>query len=118
MNTAFELAGGDTLFGDLVELTADGLTVDATGLGRLHIERTVLRRFYRLQTAELIFAGPNGLNGWKASGSNGAWREDGGHLVSDEIGAVIRRDFGAPAMARFEVELSWQKSPTSTWRSA
>ncbi|HEY4313178.1 MAG TPA: TlpA disulfide reductase family protein [Pirellulales bacterium] len=106
-----ELAGGDALFGELVELTADGLTVNATGLGQLHIERSILRRLYRLRAIELIFAGPNGVDGWKTSGSNGAWREDRGHLVSDEIGAVIRRDFGTPALARFEVELSWQKKP-------
>ncbi len=107
----FELAGGDAFFGNLVELDAQQLVIDSAGLGRLHIDRAVLRRLYRLRAIELIFAGPNGLDGWKTSGSNNAWREDRGHLVSDEIGAVIRRDFGTPALARYEVELSWKTKP-------
>ena len=106
-----ELAGGDAFFGELLELNADRLSIDAVGLGPLHIDRAMLRRLYRLKAIELVFTGPNGLDGWKVSGSNTAWREDRGHLVSDEIGAVIRRDFKAPALARFEVELSWQKKP-------
>jgi thiol-disulfide isomerase/thioredoxin len=106
-----ELAGGDAFFGGLVSLDAQQLVIDTAGLGQLHIDRTVLRRVYRLKAIELIFAGPNGLDGWKVSGSNAAWREDRGHLVSDEIGAVIRRDFGTPALARFEIELSWKTKP-------
>jgi len=105
----FELAGGDTLFGELVALVADEAVINATGLGQLHVDRTVLRRIYRWARGDLVYSGPNGLDGWKPSGTTDAWREDGGHLVSEEIGAVIRRDFGATAMARFEVELAWNK---------
>ena len=90
---------------------AQQVVFDAAGIGQLHIDRSVLCRLYRLKAIELIFAGPNGLDGWKVSGSNTAWREDRGHLVSDEIGAVIRRDFGTPALARFEIELSWKVKP-------
>ncbi|HEY1602929.1 MAG TPA: TlpA disulfide reductase family protein [Pirellulales bacterium] len=105
----FELAGGDTLFGTLVELNGPEAVIDSPALGKLHIDRSVLRRIHRWNTGDLIYSGPNGLEGWKTSGSAGAWREDGGHLVADEIGAVIRRDFKVPAMARFEVELAWNK---------
>ncbi|MES1213239.1 MAG: hypothetical protein ABUL64_01510, partial [Singulisphaera sp.] len=106
-----ELVGGDAFFGEVVEFGGDQLVIEVAELGRLHIDRGLLRRLYRLKAVELLFAGPNGLDGWKVSGSKTAWREDRGHLVSDEIGAVIRRDFGTPALARFEVELSWQKKP-------
>jgi len=105
----FELAGGDTLFGTLVELAGPEAVIDSPGLGRLHVERAILRRIHRWDAGDLIYSGPNGLEGWKTSGSAGAWREDGGHLVAEEIGAVVRRDFDAPAMARYEVELSWNK---------
>ena len=105
----FELAGGDTLFGALVELSGPGALINSPTLGQLHVERSVLRRIHRWNSGDLIYSGPNGLEGWKTSGSATAWREDGGQLVADEIGAVIRRDFKIPAMARFEVELAWNK---------
>jgi thiol-disulfide isomerase/thioredoxin len=107
----FELAGGDMLFGNLVGLDQGTATIEVSGLGQLHVDRTIMRRMYRWNREDLIFSGPNGLEGWQVSASKGGWREDSGHLTTEEIGAVVRRDFTAPAQARYEVELSWVKKP-------
>lgn len=108
----FELAGGDVLFGSLVSLNPEEIVVDATGLGPLHIRRTLLRRMYRWKGgSELLYFGPSGLAGWTVSAGTKAWTEEAGQLLSSQEGAVIRRDFHAPTLARFEVELSWKEKP-------
>ena len=107
----FDLAGGDVLFGTLVGLDRDTATIDVPGLGQLHVDRKIMRRMYRWNREDLIYSGPNGLEGWQVSASKGGWREDSGHLATEEIGAVVRRDFTAPASAHYEVELSWAKKP-------
>jgi peroxiredoxin len=39
------------------------------------------------------------------------WREESGHLVTDREGATVRGDFGIPAKATIEFELSWKTKP-------
>ncbi len=110
--TCFELAGGDVLFGSLVALRGDEAEVEVAGIGRLHVERTLLRRMYRWQGGtELLFSGPSGLKGWTTPGAAKTWREESGHLLTNQGGAVLYRDFGLPAMARVEFELSWKGKP-------
>ncbi len=108
----FELAGGDVLFGSLVALQGDAAEIEVSGIGRLHVEKTLLRRMYRWQGGtDLLFSGPSGLKGWTASGAVKAWREESGHLLSDQSGAILQRDFKLPALARIEFELSWKGKP-------
>ncbi len=112
----FELAGGDLLFGSLVSLEGDAAVLDIPAFGRLHVERAIMRRMVRWNKAELIFFGPSGLDGWQTSGivEPGIvkpWRENAGHLIADQDGATLRRDFHAPPLARFEIELSWSMKP-------
>ncbi|MDB5345910.1 MAG: thiol-disulfide isomerase-like thioredoxin [Schlesneria sp.] len=105
----FELAGGDIAFGSLVGLQPDEAVLDITGIGPLHVDRTILRRMYRWKGGtEVLYFGPSGLTGWHASGGTKGWQEEAGQLVSSQDGAVIRRDFGIPPQARFEFELSWK----------
>jgi hypothetical protein len=61
---AFELTGGDVLFGALVSLNGDTAVVDAKGLGRLLLERGIVRRMFRWDGADLLYFGPSGLRGW------------------------------------------------------
>lgn len=107
----FELAGADVLYGSLTSLDADKAVIDVPGLGPLHVERAIIRRFYRWNKDDLIFSGPSGLKGWQIVGDAKTWREDGAHFVTDHEGAVIRGDFRAPPLARYEVELSWSSKP-------
>jgi len=107
----FELAGGDVLFGSLLTLDGAEAVLDVSGLGQLHVERRILRRMFRWNGGDdQLFFGPSGLRGWDSIGKT-AWREEAGHLIAEQKGAAIRRDFGAPARACFELELSWAKRP-------
>jgi thiol-disulfide isomerase/thioredoxin len=106
----FELAGGDIVFGSLVGLQSNEAVLDITGIGVLHVDRTILRRMYRWKGGtEVLYFGPSGMTGWHASGGTKGWQEEAGQLISSQDGAVIRRDFGIPPQARFEFELSWKK---------
>jgi thiol-disulfide isomerase/thioredoxin len=108
----FELNGGDLLFGSLVSLDGQQLVVDAKSLGRLNVDRAVVRRMFRWASDDMLYFGPNGLQGWQTPESAvAAFRDEAGHLVTDQKGAVIRRDFSAPAQACFEFELSWTNRP-------
>jgi peroxiredoxin len=40
-----------------------------------------------------------------------SWRDDAGQLMTDQEGASIHGDFGIPARATIEFEISWKKKP-------
>ncbi len=107
----FELAGDDVLFGSLLSLTADAAEIEVPKLGKVTLARSSIRRLYRWSGAELIYLGPNGLTGWKLKTDNKRWREEGGQPWTDQPGAVLFGDFGLPAQAVIEFELSWKTKP-------
>lgn len=105
--------GSDVLFGSLVGMDPQSVVLDVNHLGRVTIDRSTVLRLFRIKgNAELFFVGPNGLNGWKASGAEEGWREDAGSLVAEKAGATLYRDFGMPSLARIEFELSWSSQPS------
>ncbi len=109
---SFELIGGDELYGKLVSLDQKTAVLAVTGMGTLHVDRTMLRRISRWKDGgDLVYFGPTGLQGWQPSGEPNAWREEAGHLLTSQAGAVIRRDFGTLPKARYEVELTWKGKP-------
>ena len=108
----FELMGGDMVFGSLIALDDKKVVVHSPEVGRLNIDRNIIQRMYRWGGgSDQLFVGPNGLNGWQVGGEENSWREDAGQLVTDQAGAILRRDFGIPNQARFEFELSWKGQP-------
>ena len=130
----FELAGGDVVFGALEGLTGDDAVLNVPGLGTLHVARSNVHRIYRWRNAsDLIYLGPNGLNGWregaaslptdekddaqkakpdeaKKSGDR-AWKEDAGLPSTSREFSAIQADLKLPAKSAVEVELSWKKTP-------
>ncbi len=106
----FELEHGDVLFGALAGLTENELDIDAARIGRLHIQRKSLQRFFRWRdSADVIYLGPQGLVGWNAAPA-GVWREEFGQLTTNQEGS-LRGDFGLPDRAAIEFEISWKKKP-------
>jgi peroxiredoxin len=134
----FELSGGDVVFGSLTALDDKDAQLDLQRIGRIQMPRGMLHRIYRWRDSEdLIYLGPNGLNGWQESipprlapitnvvirngvrqtftveppPAQPGWREEAGQIVTDREGASIRGDFGLPARASIEFELSWKSKP-------
>lgn len=107
----FELPGGDTLTGQLISLDDREAVLDIPGTGRVSVERSALRRFYRNSAADLIYSGPDGLDGWIAAGAENAWHDEGGQLASEVVGAAIGRNDLPPPLVRYEIDLAWSDRP-------
>jgi peroxiredoxin len=108
----FELAGGDVLFGSLIEMTDKDAELEATPIGRLRVPRSQIHRLYhRRGSTDLVYLGPNGLAGWKQTSPNTGWRGDAGQLQTDQEWSTIQGDLGIPPRAMIELEISWQKNP-------
>ena len=108
----FEMAAGDVLFGSLLGLDDRKAELEIPRLGKIHVQRTSLHRIYRWRDgADLIYLGPNGLTGWQEPAGQKNWREDSGQPTTDREGASIRGDFGLPARASIEFEISWKTKP-------
>jgi thiol-disulfide isomerase/thioredoxin len=104
-----ELAGGDVLFGALVALDAQALTLDAPRFGRLRIPRDLVQRVHRRREGgHLIYFGPNSLSEMVATPADG-WREEAGQPTTDRPGATLRADVRLPERAVVEFEVSWEK---------
>ncbi len=93
----FELAGGDMLFGSLLELNAEEAKLDVPLAGRIHVRRDCIRQFSRWKDgAGLVYRGPNGLDDWTASPSGNAWHNEYGQLMTDEPRAFVQGNFALP----------------------
>jgi hypothetical protein len=105
----FELAGGDVLFGSLLGLDDRGAELDVSRLGRIHVLRSNLHRIDRWRAgAAMIYQGPNGLVGWKEPTGQKNWSDDSGRPMTNHEDSSIRGDFGLPALASIEFEISWR----------
>ncbi len=107
----FELSGDDAVFGNLAALSDTEVTLDATPAGSLTLRREQIRRIYRWKGDGSAYFGPNGLAGWKAAAGTPKWREEGGHLIADQMGAALFGDIGVPDKAIIEVGISWKSKP-------
>jgi peroxiredoxin len=108
----FTLAGGDIVFGSLIDLNENEAELDVSPVGRIHVERAALRRIDRWrQSADLVYWGPNGLADWREQSPSNSWREDEGVIGTDKQGAKIVGDVRLPAQAGVEFELSWATQP-------
>ena len=104
----FELLGNDTLYGDLVSLDAESLVLHGQSLGRISIERSQVRRFYRWQGgAQLLFLGPDGLAGWNQLENPKAWADEGGQPATKKPNAAIWRNFTLPDKCIIDFEVAW-----------
>ncbi len=107
----FELAAGDVVFGSLVRLDDDELELDVPRLGRMHVRRDHVRRFFPSRGDDLIYVGPNGLAGWNQPAAASPWREEGGAPFTDKPDVFLFADLKIPAQAAIEFELSWKSKP-------
>ncbi|MDX1970285.1 MAG: TlpA disulfide reductase family protein [Planctomycetaceae bacterium] len=109
-----ELVGGDVLFGDLESLDQEHLRVAVARVGVVSVRRDLVHRWYRWkQGGQLVYMGPNGLNGWKQTPEN-SWSDVGGHIGSLGKPGYVQGDVRLPPQAAVEFELTWKSTPQFT----
>jgi thiol-disulfide isomerase/thioredoxin len=110
-----ELAGGDVLYGNILEFSDSALRIQAANAGSIHVDRASIQRIYRWKQTSLIYLGPNGLEDWDYAVDgvpNGdIWTSEGGWPRTTTPNASLFRDFGLPARSAIEFELSWNDTP-------
>jgi thiol-disulfide isomerase/thioredoxin len=106
----FELSDGDRLFGSLVSLSPEMLKVESVRFGRLHLQRSNIRRVLPWQgSSAWEYSGPNGLADWEHTPEEEGWLEEAGHLVTESPSASLRRQIKVPQQATIELAISWTK---------
>jgi thiol-disulfide isomerase/thioredoxin len=106
----FELSDGDRLFGSLVGLDANVVEVESESFGRLHIQRSHIRRVVPWRgSSAWEYSGPNGLADWHHLPEQNGWQEEAGHLLTEAPSASLRRQLEIPRQALIELAISWNK---------
>ena len=102
-----ELAGGDVLYGTLVDVRDGELLLDVPALGPLHLDLRGVRRLSPWdRPANRLFLGPGPIAEWRSSG--GEWSAEGGQLTGAGPQSQLQREFALPPRGRIEFRLSWR----------
>lgn len=110
---SFGLRGGDAMSGRITAVDAEAITVVPIGHGSdqpVRIARGEIVRISRRDAAGGSFIGPGGLVGWEQSPA-ASWQEEAGRILSTMRGASVVRNVSAPARARYDMVLSWDRRP-------
>lgn len=104
----FELARGDVVFGDLLAITDQQIELQSPRFGRLLLDRHQVYRFYRRSGGDLVYSGPDGLQGWESLEQSAPWQVKLGRPVTDKPQAALYSQLGLPEKALIDIELSWE----------
>lgn len=107
-----QLAGGDRLFGDLVSIDNDNLTLSTVDAGEVSIGRDAVASIWQpKQGVQPHFVGPSGIGNWTSEKDKSQWRDYLGRLSTDQAKASLFRADVLPKRARIDLNLSWRGKP-------
>lgn len=119
-SVCLDLSDGDRLFGDVIDIDPDWLTLRTTALGELKVSRSEIRRLIRVNKgADGRFVGPGQLSDWTVEDSldddstkrTNLWQGRGGQLGTNQPHTSIYRGLEIAGATRIDLELSWGKNP-------
>lgn len=103
------LTNGDLLLGPLTGLSETHLEIDTWHAGVLRLKRTMVSDLEIVAPSEAIYVGPTDFESWVKTPDKGAWKMEGGALVSS-AGAIVARKVELPAKCRISFDLGWSGS--------
>ena len=103
------LTNGDVLRGELTGIDKTTIKLHTWYAGELAFRRAMVDSLEIQDRPDLIFSGPDGLDGWTQS-EPGSWHFEHGWLRAKGAGSIAR-NFDLPAKARFAFDLSWRSNP-------
>lgn len=110
------MANGDILFGKLIGGTESELVFQSDRHGQFKLLRTKIESVKRVDTPDLIYLGPRGMEGWeKPQQGEGAanWYElSNGTLTTSTADRAIYREVEFPEQCEIEVIIESSKVPS------
>ena len=105
----FQFHNGDEIYGSLVHLNEEFITLDSALTGPLRAPKEAVRSIHRLSdNHQILYQGPVGLEGWSLGQRKlPGWEYRDGAFYSRRAG-VLGRDFSLVNSATIEFDLSWE----------
>jgi hypothetical protein len=109
------LTNGDSLEGQVIELTPEHVVLQTWYAGSLRVRRTMIKQVsFRKTSGRYVYEGPDGLKGWttvkhsRRSGEQGKPQYKNGalYLIGQNIG--IGRNINLPDMAEIQFDVAWK----------
>lgn len=109
------MSNGDVLFGSLVSASEDEIEFKSSRHGQFKILRENIETIKRINTPDLVYLGPRGIDGWanpQDSKEAAAWHElSNGNLTTGTADRGIFRQLELPDQCEIELILESTKMP-------
>lgn len=119
------LTNGNTVHGQLASVSDETISLDTWFAGRMNFNRLMVSGVKIEPTANYLFRGPTGMEGWTLSNGSSAWSYAYASFISNGMGGIARKDLlPEECSVTFNVEwkgdsialkvLLFSEEPTST----
>ena len=103
----FRFGADDEVYGSLVALDAESVTLETWFAGRLTAPRRTLRSVTFLNSGQsTLYEGPTSIEGWKVGPAPDVWKYQDGGFTASGFG-FLGRDVKLGPMSRLEFDLAW-----------
>ncbi|MBT8043816.1 MAG: hypothetical protein KJO79_02600 [Verrucomicrobiae bacterium] len=109
LQSRFRETHGDTILGELKELTPDSIKLNTWYGGEITLKRSMVKSLKIISNAPGNYYGPNGIQEWEVSGGTSAWDFQHGSLISHASGGV-GKDVGLREKSHISFDAKWQSS--------
>lgn len=103
------LTNGDLIRGQLAGVSDNAVELDTWYAGRMNFNRVLVSDIRITERPDIIYRGPDGLDGWKQSGDKPAWTyQNSAFRSSATISGGISRDVKLPQDSTVAFDLAWR----------
>lgn len=100
---------GDTIIGELHELTPDSIKLKTWYGGTITLKRSMVKSLKIISNSKGNYYGPNNLSEWELPSGEDTWTYESGRLVSQDTGS-IGKDVELTEKSHISFTLDWKTS--------
>lgn len=101
------LTNGDLVRGQLAGVSENAVELDTWYAGRIRFNRLMIADIRIAERPDLIYRGPDGLDGWKQSGGKPAWIYQNSGFRSTGSGSIAR-EMNLPQESSVAFDIEWR----------
>lgn len=109
LHPRFRESTGDTILGELKELTPESIKLDTWYGGTITLKRAMVQSLKIISNTPGNYYGPNSIQEWTIAGDDDSWEFHNGALVSQAAGN-IGRDIGLREKSHISFNAAWKSS--------